>query len=251
VTNCARLKFTPKFSVSVSGKNSKAGGAALTAKVSYPTGPWGAEANIHSVKVELPKQLPSRLTTLQKACLAATFDKDPAACPPESFIGHAKVSTPALPAPLEGPAIFVSHGGEAFPDLTIILKGSGVTVDLVGTTFISKSGITSTTFKSTPDVPFSSFEINLPQGRYSALGANADLCATAHTTTTTKTVTRRIHGKKRRVKVKVKHTASGLFMPTEFKAQNGAEIRQKTPISVTGCPKDKTKKRNRKHHRRR
>ena len=30
----------------------------------------------------------------------------------------------------------------------MVLQGYGVTVDLVGTTFISKSGITSTTFKS-------------------------------------------------------------------------------------------------------
>ena len=26
-------------------------------------------------------------------------------------------------------------------------------------------------------------------------------------------------------------------MPTEFVAQNGAEIHQNTPIAVTGCPK--------------
>ena len=45
----------------------------------------------------------------------------------------------------------------------MVLQGYGVTVDLVGTTFISKSGITSTTFKAVPDVPFSTFELNLPQ----------------------------------------------------------------------------------------
>jgi len=55
-----------------------------------------------------------------------------------------------LPASLEGSAIFVSHGGEAFPSLILVLQGYGVTIDLTGATFISKSGITSSTFKTRP-----------------------------------------------------------------------------------------------------
>jgi len=143
VTNCASLKFTPKFTVSTSGKTSKANGASLTAKVAEPPGAFGTQSNITKVKVELPKQLPSRLTTLQKACTNAQFEANPAGCPAASVIGHATVHTPLLPVPLEGPAIFVSHGGEAFPSLIMVLQGYGVTIDLVGTTFINKAGITS------------------------------------------------------------------------------------------------------------
>jgi hypothetical protein len=204
---CRSLEFKPKFSVSTSGRTSKANGASLTAKVSYPNVPQGSEADIRSVKVELPKQLPSRLTTLQKACTAAQFDANPAGCPSASFIGHAVVHTPLLPVALEGPAIFVSHGGEAFPSLTLVLQGDGVTIDLVGATFISKAGVTSTTFKTVPDAPFSTFELTLPQGKFSALTANGNLCS------------------------------SRLVMPNEFVAQNGAVIRQSTRIGVTGCPK--------------
>ncbi|HWX44628.1 MAG TPA: hypothetical protein VNY52_04820, partial [Solirubrobacteraceae bacterium] len=206
-TNCAVLKFAPKFAVSASGKNSRLNGASLTVKLSYPSAPQGTQANIARVKVELPKQLPSRLTTLQKACTVAQFQANPAGCPATSIIGHARASTPILPVPLEGPAYFVSHGGEAFPSLIIALQGYGVTVDLVGTTFISKAGITSSTFKTVPDVPVSTFELSLPQGPYSALSANGNLCA------------------------------SKLTMPTEFLAQNGALINRSTPITVTGCPK--------------
>ena len=65
----------------------------------------GSQANIARVKVDLPKQLPSRLTTLQKACTAAQFEANPAGCPAASIIGHAKAITPLLPVPLEGPAI--------------------------------------------------------------------------------------------------------------------------------------------------
>ena len=81
VTNCEALKFQPKFTVSTHGKTSKANGASLDAKVTYPNTGQGTQANIASFKVDLPKQLPSRLTTLQKACVAAVFEANPANCP--------------------------------------------------------------------------------------------------------------------------------------------------------------------------
>jgi uncharacterized repeat protein (TIGR01451 family) len=204
---CATLPFKPSFTASTSGKASRANGASLDAKLNFPSSPQGSEANIRLVKVELPKQLPSRLTTLQKACVARVFEADPANCPAASVVGYARAITPILPVPLTGPAYFVSHGGEAFPSLIIVLQGYGVTVDLVGTTFISKAGITSSTFKTVPDVPVGSFELYLPEGKFSALAANGNLCT------------------------------SKLVMPTEFLAQNGAELKQSTKIAVTGCPK--------------
>jgi hypothetical protein len=212
VGSCQSLKFKPGFKVSTSGKTSRARGASLDAKILYPTGALGAnqasqQSNIASVKVDLPKQLPSRLTTLQKACTAAVFDANPANCPAGSLIGHGKAVTPVLASALSGPAYFVSHGGAAFPDLVVVLQGSGVTVDLVGSTFISKTGITSSTFKSVPDVPITSFELALPEGPNSALAANGNLCS------------------------------GSLAMPTAFVAQNGAVIHQSTKIAVTGCPK--------------
>jgi hypothetical protein len=211
VTNCAALKFTPKFKVSLGAKTSKADGASLSTTVTEPAGALGTQANLAKVKVELPKQLPSRLTTLQKACTSKQFELNPANCPSESKIGYAVVHTPLVPVPLEGPAIFVSHGGEAFPSLTMVLQGYGVTIDLVGTTFISKAGVTSTTFRTVPDQPFSSFTLTLPTGKYSALTALGNVCT------------------------------EKLTMPTEFIAQNGMEIHQTTPISVTGCKKTLTR----------
>ena len=215
VGSCQALKFAPNFKASTSGKTSRADGASLIVKIIYPTGNLGAnqassQSNINSVKVDLPKQLPSRLTTLQKACPAATFQANPANCPSASVVGHARALTPVLPVPIEGPAYFVSHAGEEFPSLIVVLQGYGVTVELVGTTFInSKTNITSSTFKQVPDVPIDSFELNLPQGKYSALAANGNLCKTR------------------------------LLMPTAFTGQNGAVIHQSTPVRVTGCPKIK------------
>jgi lipoprotein-anchoring transpeptidase ErfK/SrfK len=207
VGGCKSLAFKPTFKVSTSGKTSRAKGASLDAKLSYPKGALGNDANIARVKVSLPKQLPSRLTTLQKACPAATFNANPAGCPPASIVGIARATTPLLPVGLSGPVYFVSHGGEAFPSLIVVLQGDGVRVDLVGSTFISKAGITSSTFKTVPDVPVNTFELYLPEGKFSALAANGNLCK----------------------------AASKLVMPTEFLAQNGATLKQSTKIQVTGC----------------
>jgi DNA-binding beta-propeller fold protein YncE len=248
-TNCAALGFAPKFAVATSGKTSKANGASLSVSLAYPKAPFGSQANIKQVKVELPKQLPSRLTTLQKACTAAQFKANPAGCPAASVVGHAKAITPLIPVPLEGPAYFVSNGGEAFPNLIVVLQGYGVRIDLVGDTFISKAGVTSSTFKTVPDAPVGSFELTLPQGRFSALTANANLCALTRTVLVKKKITVRIRGHKHTLTRRVKETQPApLSMPTEFLAQNGATIHQNTPITITGCTKA-TKAKKKRHRR--
>lgn len=209
--DCAALAFHPRFHASTTGRSSRADGVGLTVKLTYPNTPQGTETNLAKVKVELPKRLPSRLTTLQKACPDAVFNEDPARCPAASLVGSATALTPILPVSLSGPAYFVSHGGAAFPDLIVVLQGYGVTIDLVGSTFISKAGITSSTFATIPDVPVASFELTLPQGPYSALAATGNLCK----------------GK--------------LAMPTTFTAQNGTVLKQRTKIAVAGCTKAKRK----------
>ena len=238
MANCANLAFTPTFTVSTSGKTNKSSGASLSVKLTFPPGSVGKQANIREVKVDLPKQLPSRLTTLQKACTEKAFEANPATCPSESIIGHAKAVTPILPVPLEGPAYFVSHGGAKFPELIIVLQGYGLTIDLHGETFISKAGITSSTFHAVPDEPVNTFELTLPQGKYSALAANGNLCALTKTVTVKKKVTVTVNGRKKRVTRKVKKTEPAtLAMPTLFVGQNGDTIHQSTPVTVTGCPK--------------
>jgi hypothetical protein len=203
VGNCTALAFKPKLTASAGAKISKANGAGLEVKISQ-----GAhQANLQKVIVSLPKQLPSRLTTLQKACPAATFEAGlPGGCPAGSRVGGASVTTPVLPGKLTGPAYLVSHGGQAFPDLDLVLTSEGgVKIVLVGHTQI-KNGVTTSTFESLPDAPVSSVAVSLPVGANSALTGNGNLCVKA------------------------------LVLPTTLQAQSGAKITQKTKLSVTGCP---------------
>ena len=215
-SGCASLKFKPAFVVSTAGRASKADGDSLDAKVTYPSAPQGTYANIKSVKVDLPKQLPARLTTLQKACLAATFEANPASCPATSVVGYAKAITPILTNPLAGPVYLVSYGNEAFPDVVMVLQGEGITLNIVGNTNVKK-GITSNTFKTIPDAPISSFELMLHNGPYSVLATN--LPEHAHYNLCGQT----------------------LAMPTAITAQNGAVLKQTTKVTATGCPKLKKK----------
>jgi hypothetical protein len=218
VTNCATLKYEPKLSVTTAAHSSKANGASLVFKISYPKGAMGSQSWFNEAKFDLPKQLPARLTTIQKACVAATFEHNRGACPAASIIGHAVVHTPVLPVALEGPVYFVSYGGAAFPDAVLVLDGYGVHIELHGNTFINgKTSITSATFRNTPDVPFESIEVTIPSGKFGEFGAY--LPASAHGS---------FCGQK-------------LVMPTLFKAQNGLEIHQNTAVGVTGCPKAKTR----------
>ncbi len=213
VTNCAALSFKPEFKVSTNAKTSRVDGATLKVDLTLPKAPQGTQANVARVKVSLPKQLPSPLKTLQKACTEKAFAANPSSCPVASRVGEAHVSTPVLEGGLSGPAYFVSHGGAKYPELIIVLTGEdGVTVQVHGETFISKAGITSATFNTVPDVPFSGFELTLPQREDPAITANGNLCK------------------------------GTLIMPTEFVGQNGVKITQNTKIAVTGCPKAKAKK---------
>jgi hypothetical protein len=203
---CSSLAFKPAFAAATSGKHSKTNGASLVTTITQAPG----QSNIKSVLVTLPKALPSRLTTLQKACLAKTFEENPLSCAkvaPGSEVGTATAVTPTLPVVMKGPAFLVSHGGEEFPALELVLEGDGVRIIVEGKTDIKK-GITTTDFETAPDVPVSSITVNLPTGPHSALtteNTNTNLCT------------------------------AKLVMPTVITGQNGKQVKQNTVIAPTGC----------------
>ena len=215
-SDCTAFTFAPTFAVSTPAKTSKINGTSLYVKIVDPH----TDAVAEKVRIELPKQLTARLSTLREACPAATFESNPAACPPGSLVGVARSSMPLMSSIFTGPAYFVSYGGAKFPELVIVLQAEGVTVDLHGETFINDAGVTSSTFASIPDVPVNYFEMILPAGPYSALAANGNLCR------------------------------GRLTMPNEFAGYNGAVLKRSTQIAVTGCPRAKQKRpRARRRHR--
>ena len=207
VGGCSALPFGPVLTASTAGQGSRPNGTNLNVKI---TSAGLGQANIAKVVLQLPKELPTRQSTIRLACPEANFNANPASCDEGSVIGRATVHTPVLRSPLVGPAYLVSHGGAEFPDVEFVLQGEGVKLVIDGKTNI-KSGITYSRFETAPDAPFTSFETELPAGPHSALGVyvpesqNYNVCKTK------------------------------LEMPTTIIAQTGAMIQQTTKIAPTGC----------------
>ncbi len=206
-SNCASLPFAPKLTASVKAQGSKEDGTTFTVTVESP---GLGQANIHKVDLAIPASLPSRLTTIQKACLDSVFDVNPANCDEGSVIGEGIVHTPVFKNALRGPAYLVSHGNAAFPDVEFVLQGEGVKVTLDGKTDI-KDGVTYSKFETSPDAPFTKFESVFPEGPHSALTPhvaeteNYNLCKTS------------------------------LSIPLEMTGQNGAFIEETVKVAVLGC----------------
>ncbi len=209
VAGCKNLPFKPKVSLSTEANATKEDGTGVTTKIAYPT---GGQANVAKVVIGFPKQIPVRLETLQKACLAVVFDANPASCPSASDIGTATAHTPILAQPLSGPVYLVSNGSAKFPDVEFVLQGEGITLDIDGQSFVSKDGALKVTFASVPDAPFSTFEAVLPRGRYSQF-------------TSIKSVG----------KARGSQCGESLFAPVQLTGQNGAQVTENAQLQVVGC----------------
>ena len=206
LTGCRELPFAPTLSATSAANSSKASGASLQVRIASSPG----QVNLAKVKVDLPRQLAARLSSLQQACRASVFHASPAFCPRASIVGMGTVLTTALGSALTGPVYLVAKAGDAFPDLVVVLRGEGVAVELVGQTDI-EHGVVSAAFNSVPDIPIGSFDLALPEGPHSLLAASTNLCNAT------------------------------LTMPVGFAGHDDAVLRTVTTVTVEGCRKAKRK----------
>jgi hypothetical protein len=209
VVGCSGLAFTPSLTASTIAHTSRTDGAALDLRIAQPQG----QANIKSVDLTLPRQLPARLTALQTACPEAVFDANPAACPPRSRIGVGTADSPVERSPLSGPVYLVSHGGRALPSIVVILQRNGLHLELSGSIVISRNNVPSVRFTSLPDLPISSLELDLPAGPASVLTARGSLRSSRGHLCSERPV-----------------------IAGSFTAQSGAHAVLKVAVAVSGCP---------------
>lgn len=192
-TGCSGLPFAPR--VAARATLHAGGGPDLNTVITQGPG----EANARSVTVTLPKQFAPNLFAIRRACPQDQFDAG--ACPAAATIGKATANTSLLPVGLSGPVRLVAPKS-GLPQLVADLEGP-ISIRLVGT--VGLGATTTTKFEGIPDVPLSSFELQLDGGKDSLLSVDGDPCAKAPT------------------------------LGAAFTSHAGGSLSRSVPVAVSGC----------------
>jgi hypothetical protein len=177
VANCRDLPFAPKLATYLTGSTKQAGNPSLRTVLTYPQG--GTYANVARTSVTLPHSELVDNAHIHSPCTRVQFaaGKVPGeGCPPGSDIGFARVETPLLEKPLEGPVYLRANGGERkLPDIVATLNGQ-IDIALDGHVD-SVNGRLRATFETVPDAPVSRFTLTLDGGNKGLIENSPSLCA--------------------------------------------------------------------------
>lgn len=170
---CDRLNFSPRLRLiaKARGQTSRFSHPGLQAIVTQPSG----DANIRKAEVMLPQVLrPETVQFNKPGALCQADQLAVGACPPLSQAGTATAYSPLLPEPLSGPVHLVQHPGNPIPRLAVLLQGLA-SVHLDATNSIV--GVrTLNVFDPVPDLPVTSFQLDIAGGSNGILKNFADLC---------------------------------------------------------------------------
>ena len=167
VANCALLPFDPKLSISLGGGVRRRGHPAIHAELSSGPG----EANLKRISVTLPEGELLDNSHIGSVCSRADFARN--ACPSDSKVGKARITTPLLDQPLTGSA-YLRTSSHELPDLVLDLEGQ---VDLeIAARIDSVNGRLRSTFEGLPDVPFSHASLDLLGGSKGLVQNTDTLC---------------------------------------------------------------------------
>jgi hypothetical protein len=169
VGGCGGLRFAPKLSLYVKGSTKRAAKPALRAVLTAKSG----EANIGRASVALPHSEFLEQAHLRDVCTRVQFNAG--GCPAKSVYGHARVFTPLLDQPLEGPVYLGTGYGTKLPMLVADLEGQ-IRIILRGRIDLFHRGIRST-FETVPDAPVSKFVLAMKGGTKGLLVNSESLCA--------------------------------------------------------------------------
>jgi hypothetical protein len=206
VGDCGALPFKPKMTIRMGARGRTRAG--ITAPLNVSLRMTSGQANNRSVAVALPRNVNARLKVInERACTIDQFNS--ATCPASNRIGTAKAVTPLLKDPLQGDAFFVRNPARRIPDLMVALRGQ-VAIDLTGKVTINRNLTLRTDFDTIPDVPISTFDLNLVAGRNGPIGFVANACTKA---------------------------AKAERATISYRSQSGRFVRAKQKLQIVGCSK--------------
>jgi hypothetical protein len=207
VSGCAELGFKPKFALNLKGGTRRGDHPALSVSLTAPTGPY---ANFTGGVVIFPHSEFIDQDHIRTVCTRVQFAAHE--CPQGSIYGHAKLITPLLGEPLEGP-VYLRSSDHILPDVVSDLRtGSGIETVIDGRVD-SVHGDLRTTVEGTPDAALASYTLEMQGGKRGLLVNSQNLCSSVH----------RAYA--------------------DFSAQNGKTSISK-PVVTNSCPKKR-------HHRKR
>jgi len=174
--NCDALAFAPKLTTTLRGATKRTGYPSLKAVLTQDPG----ESNIRRAVVSLPHSEFLEQSHIGTICTRVQFAAD--ACPAASVYGRARVLTPILDHPLEGP-VYLRSSSHNLPDLVAALKGPAwqpIEIELSGRIDTDKAGGIRTSFDTVPDAPVSRFVLEMKGGKKGLLVNSENLCARKH-----------------------------------------------------------------------
>lgn len=165
--NCADLPYKPNLTISLRGSLKRRGHPAIHAVLN----PSPGEANSKSISVLLPKGSLLDNSHINTICTRVAFAAND--CPAGSVYGKATATTPILDDSVSGP-VYLRASSNKLPDLVIDLKGQ---VDIeVAARVDSVKGRMRVTFNSVPDLPISSFVLDMLGGQKGLLENSENVC---------------------------------------------------------------------------
>jgi hypothetical protein len=168
IGGCGRLGFAPRLSLSFSGAPTRRGGhPRLRAVVRTRRG----DANIARLALTMPGTEYLDAAHIRTVCSRARYAAGH--CPAGSVYGYAKVWSPLLERPLQGP-VYLRSSHRMLPDLAVSLDGQ-IHADLVGR-IESRRGRIRSVFDAAPDVPISRFALTMFGRGKGLLVNNTQLC---------------------------------------------------------------------------
>jgi hypothetical protein len=175
VGGCKGLDYSPKFNLSLKGAVKRSGHPTLRAVLTQPA----EQANSRRIVTILPATEFIDPLRTANPCTRPQFAEGK--CPASSVLGKARVFTPLLDKPLEGPIYFRANGGaRELPDVVLDLHGQ---VHFVQVGFVdavhrkgSETSRVRTIFNNIPDAPLTKAIIELKGGKKGTLVNSANLC---------------------------------------------------------------------------
>jgi hypothetical protein len=195
VGGCQSLGFAPKLKLSLTGKGKTKSGNHPTLLANLTT--KSGQANIDLAKVTLPLSLALDPQNSKVVCPFATAKAvhgGAVGCKANTIVGKVTATTPLLSKPLTGKVylvqgIRISHGQQirTLPTLLIPLRGQ-IALDLRAATSVNGKGALVNTFSNVPDVPVSSFKLQINGGSKGILvitGRGRNICNATQTSAAT------------------------------------------------------------------